>query len=320
MNYSAEYINGESENGRVADLVKRAERKHDAQFADLIELVDSSHDKDDEFVGAIFITGPSASGKTTFSMRLSRLLELSGYSAPVISIDNYYRDREEIHRLEIELGMVKSDTAEFDYEAVEAFDVPFFRDQMSQFLRGEKIYLPRYDFLEGRRLLSSESLKKKNNTIVIVEGIQAMNPAFGENLAFSKEFNVYICPFDGFEAENGRFTVTSQQLRFLRRSTRDIISRGSSVGRTMQMWNAVRAGEEKYIKPMKKYADFFFNSTLEYEILFHSSNVNRLIKGLSDKELVRFEEILDLQAISKFASCKDLSVPERSIFKEFYVG
>ncbi len=320
MNYSAESVNEKLHTVGICEMVRLSEEAHDLQLSKLVSMIDSAHEKQAEFVAAVFITGPSASGKTTFSMRLSKILEEAGYSAPVISIDDYYRDRDDIHRYQIESGVVPPNATTFDYECVEAFDVPFFREQMSRFLSGETVILPKYSFITGTRVKGDRRLTKKNNTIVIVEGIQAMNPVLGDDLPFSKEFNIYISPFDGFTASSGNLFIDTKQLRFIRRSLRDITSRGASVSRTMDMWTAVRAGEEKYIKPMKKYADFFFNSTLEYEILFYSSKINELLCGLNEADCLRLSKILNLDCLREFTACRDIPVPERSIFKEFYLG
>lgn len=296
-----------------------SESRHNVQYDLLLKLIEESHPKCDDFVGAIFITGPSASGKTTFSKRLESVLTGAGYNAYVISIDDFYRDRDDIHRLEIECGIVPPDAEEFDYETIAAFDVPFFREQMQAFLRREEVELPLYDFPAGKRITSGKRLRRRGNDLLIVEGIQAMNPAMCDGLNFSKKLNVYICPFDIFCADCGEKVITTQQLRFMRRCILRISSRDASVRRTMGMWNAVRLGEEKYIKPMKKYADFFFNSALEYEIAFYSKRMSELRNNLETDELAALSEIINFDALGCFLPCEDIDFPAGSIFGEFYM-
>lgn len=318
MGFSAKDINEQVAAGRLLEIVTVAEARHAEQLETLVDIINQANEGAENFTGAIFVTGPSASGKTVFSNRLAKKLEDEGYFSSVISIDDYYRDRDDIHRMQIEQGIVAPDATQFDYERLDAFDVEFFRNQMREFLSGKEIVLPKYDFLSGMRTDGGRTLKRKGNTVIIVEGIQAMNPALWGGLPFTSEFNVYICPFTEFETDGK--VISSKQLRFLRRSVRDIISRGTSVGRNLEMWSAVRQGEEKYIKPMKQFADYFFDSTLEYEMCFYRSRLEELIESLDSDTLKKLGETVDIDAIRCFPPIREIKVPEDSIFKEFYVG
>lgn len=320
MNYAAEKINAYIESGRLEELIEVSEERHDVQYEQLIRLVEASHPKKSDFTGAIFITGPSSSGKTTGAKRIGKMLQAAGYCAPVISIDDYYRSREEIRRIEIGAGTVPEDAENLDYETVDAFDVPFFRDQMRAFLAGEEIALPRYDFLRGERTDSGRRIGRTGNDVLIVEGIQAMNPVLSGNLGFGKSIHLYICPFDIFCADGGEKVVTTQQLRFMRRCIRDIAQRGADAEETLGMWGAVRAGEEKYIKPMKKFADFFFNSTLEYEIVFYRKRMFEIVQELPEEIASRLAETAGLDALRYFLPQDAFQVPEGSIFREFYMS
>ena len=124
MNYAAEKINYYIENDQLEELVEAAEGRHDVQYEQLFRLVEAAHPKHADFVGAIFITGPSASGKTTCAGRVADMLREAGYCAHVISIDDYYHSWEDIRRIEIDAGLVEADATDFDYETIAAFDVP----------------------------------------------------------------------------------------------------------------------------------------------------------------------------------------------------
>ena len=147
-----------------------------------------------------------------------------------------------------------------------------------------------------------------------------MNPLLNGDLGFTKTINMYICPFDIFCADGGEKVVTTQQLRFMRRCIRDITQRGTDAAGTMKMWSAVRAGEEKYIKPMKKFADFFFNSTLEYEIAFYRKRMFEIAEALPEETAVDLAKLAGFDALSHFLPCGEIKTPENSIFREFYMS
>ncbi len=320
MVYSVNEINKKLKTEGIENMVVSAENYHIAQFDELLSNINASHKDIGDFVGAIFVTGPSASGKTIFSNRLAALLRKEGYNASVISIDDYYRDRDEIHRMQIESGLVAPDATQFDYETVDAFDVQFFRTQMKQYLDGESVRLPLYDFNSGLRGKGERILKREKNSVLIVEGIQAMNPVLGGNLGFSKELNIYISPFNSYVDEKGSVILDTKQVRFLRRGVRDIVHRGTHISRNIEMWKAVRAGEEKYIKPMKHYADFFFNSSLEYEVMFYRSRFDEILEDVDNNTREKLMAVVDIDTLRSFPAVRKIDAPVDSIFSEFYVG
>ena len=320
MIYSVNEINKKLKTEGIENMVAAAENYHIAQFDELLSNINASHKDIGDFVGAIFVTGPSASGKTIFSNRLAALLRKEGYNASVISIDDYYRDRDEIHRMQIESGLVAPDATQFDYETVDAFDVQFFRTQMKQYLDGESVRLPLYDFNSGLRGKGERILKREKNSVLIVEGIQAMNPVLGGNLGFSKELKIYISPFNSYVDEKGSVILDTKQVRFLRRGVRDIVHRGTHISRNIEMWKAVRAGEEKYIKPMKHYADFFFNSSLEYEVMFYRSRFDEILEDVDNHTREKLMAVVDIDTLRSFPAVRKIDAPVDSIFSEFYVG
>ncbi len=293
-------------------LIQVAESRHTLQFEQLRRLINFSCTRTigNHLTAAVLVTGPSSSGKTTFSNRLDRLMEEDGFHCTVISIDDYYLPREEIRRRQ-------PDAAKPDYECLEAFDVAFFQEQMRAFLSGETIHLPRYDFKIGDRVDSGITLAPTEKDLLIIEGIHAMNPKLTEGLEFARTIGVYICPFDSYSIP-GKGEITSREIRLMRRSLRDFVHRNSSIMQTLEMWPSVRAGEERYIKPMKQYADFFFNSSFEYEICILKARIEEAIKSLTPEERHKLEQYLPLELLSVFHSCKEINIPEDSIFNEFY--
>lgn len=293
-------------------LIQVAESRHTLQFEQLRRLINFSCTRTigNHLTAAVLVTGPSSSGKTTFSNRLCKLMEEDGFHCTVISIDDYYLSREEISRRQ-------PHAVKPDYECLEAFDVAFFQSQMRAFLDGQSIPLPRYDFKVGNRVDSGKSLTPTEKDLLIIEGIHAMNPKLTEGLNFARTIGVYICPFDSYSIPQ-KGEITSREIRLMRRSLRDHVHRNSTIMQTLEMWPSVRAGEERYIKPMKQYADFFFNSSFEYEICILKARIEDAIKTLTDEERKKLEQYLPLSLLSAFHSCKEINLPEDSIFNEFY--
>lgn len=312
MKYYPHDINEYFANSQEDRLIQVAESRHTLQFEQLRRLINFSCMRTigNHLTAAVLVTGPSSSGKTTFSNRLCRLMEKDGFQCTVISIDDYYLARDEIKRRQ-------PNTINPDYECLEAFDVEYFQKQMSAFLSGETIHLPRYDFKIGDRVSSGITLSTTEKDLLIIEGIHAMNPRLTEGLNFARTIGVYICPFDSYSVpEKGE--ITSREIRLMRRSLRDHVHRNSSIMDTLKMWPSVRAGEERYIKPMKQYADFFFNSSFEYEICILRARIEEAIRTLNEEEFLKLKQYLPLELLSYFHSCPEASIPEESIFNEFY--
>ena len=321
MEHSAFKINQYIRENKFGDLIQFAERLHDGQYDMLLRLIIEANNstEDGNFVGAVLVTGPSSSGKTTFSHQLCQKLEDKGFSCTVISVDDYYLNRDEICRRQIERGEKPKEGEAFDFECIEAFDVPLFRKQMTSFVNGEEVELPVYDFTIGRpEYNSGRKIQTDGHDILIVEGIQAMNPLMWDGIGFSRTFKVYICPFNVYSADGGEDVITSNQIRFMRRAIRDHAKRDSTLAYTMHMWPAVRKGEENYIKPMKKFADFFFNSSLCYEISFLKKRIYEMREELNDEDKEQLEKFLSFEALEHFIPHGGFIVPKNSIFNEFY--
>lgn len=312
MKFYPQEINEYFSNGQEDRLIQVAESRHTLQFEQLRRLITFSCTRTlgNHLTAAVLVTGPSSSGKTTFSKRLCSLMEQDDFHCTVISIDDYYLSREEIRKRQ-------PNAAKPDYEVLEAFDVAYFQEQMRAFLLGETISLPRYDFKLGHRVESGITLAPAKKDLLIIEGIHAMNPKLTEGLRFARTIGVYICPFDSYVIP-GAGEITSREIRLMRRSLRDHVHRNSSILDTLEMWPSVRAGEERYIKPMKQYADFFFNSSFEYEICILKTRIEKAAQELPKEQRALLGRYLPLELLSAFHSCENANIPEESIFNEFY--
>ncbi len=322
MEFTAYKINEYVKENKFDELVRRSEEAHESQYEMLLRSIEEANNstEDGRFTGAVLVTGPSSSGKTTFSKLLDRKLTAKGFNCTVISIDDYYRDRDELNHEQEQNGTFEKNGGTYDYECVEAFNVALFRKQMGEFISGKEIQIPVYDFNCGKMISESgRFVKPTGHDILIVEGIQAMNPVLWDGVGFSRAFKVYICPFDVYAADGGEDVISSPQVRFMRRAIRDYVKRNSSLEHTMRFWKSVRRGEENYIKPMKKFADFFFNSSLCYEISFLKKEIYEMCAEISDEDKEYLGTILNFEALDHFLPFGNFKIPEDSIFNEFYL-
>ncbi len=320
MNYSAERVNKYIFEGNINELVDISEKRHAEQFDSLLDLIRKTN-KDidsDNYTEAVLITGPSSSGKTTFAHLVADMLCGDGYECSVISFDNYYKDRSEIQNMHREKGFVPDNKSDYDYETIDAFDVDYFKKQMNEYLSGKSITIPKYDFTKGERVEGDQVLKPTKKDMIILEGIHALNPILRAGVGFMFTFNVYICPFDFFTADGNEKIIKPQEVRFMRRAVRDSAMRGATLRRTMEMWPNVRSGEEKYIKPMKAYTNFFFNSSLEYEIVYLKKKIFEKREELNDADKKLLENFVPFNTLEYFEGYDNFQIPKNSIFNEFF--
>ena len=204
----------------------------------------------------VFIAGPSSSGKTTFANRLSVQLRVSGKRPVAISLDDYYLNREQVP-----LGPDGTP----DLECLEAIDVPLFNEQLVDLLAGREVELPRYSFYTKRREEKGVKLSISGDDILIIEGIHGLNDALSSDIPSELKFRVYVSALTQLNLDcHNRIRTTD--VRLMRRMVRDHRTRATNALETMQMWDKVRAGEEKYIFPFQEKADVMFNTSLLYEI------------------------------------------------------
>ena len=203
----------------------------------------------------ILISGPSSSGKTTFSKRLSIQLMTNGLKPFPISLDNYFVDREETPL---------DENGNYDYESLYALDLELFNQQLQALLRGEEVELPRFNFSLGKKEYKGDKLKIEDNTILILEGIHALNPELTPHIPDEKKFKIYVSALTTISLDDHNWIPTTDN-RLLRRIIRDFNYRGYSARETISRWPSVRAGEDKWIFPYQENADVMFNSALLFE-------------------------------------------------------
>jgi uridine kinase len=244
-------LNEEIRSGRTGDVVLVAEAFHQRQLSTIAREVVSKQPQ----VKFVLISGPTSAGKTTFSKRLAVQLLANGIFPVTIGMDDYFVNREDTPRDEI---------GEYDFEALEALDLPLFRRQMRMLINGESIIRPQFNFHTGCREWGEE-LSIGSDQIVIIEGIHGLNPALVEGLPEEALYRVFVSAFTQLNLDRHN-RVPTTDTRLLRRIVRDAAYRGYTAADTIRRWPSVRRGEKRYIYPNQNNADRFFNSALVYEL------------------------------------------------------
>ena len=206
-------------------------------------------------VRLVAVSGPTSAGKTTFSKRLALQVMAQGIYPVIISLDDYFVDRDATPR---------DASGAFDFESLGALDIALFQSDMCRLMAGEEVLLPRYNFMTGRREVGSPLSIGKNH-VVMIEGIHGLNPRLTDSLPESATFRVFISAFTQLNLDKHN-RVPTTDTRLLRRIVRDAAHRGYSAAQTIGRWNSVRRGEKNHIFPFQNSADVFFNSALVYEL------------------------------------------------------
>lgn len=258
----------------------------------------------------ILIAGPSSSGKTTFSHRLSIQLRANGLTPHPIAMDNYFVEREE---------NPKDETGAYDFECLEAVDVELFNRQLQELLAGKEVVIPTFNFVTGHKEYGTQTKKLGPNDVLVIEGIHCLNPKLTERLADENKFKIYISALTQLNIdEHDRIPTTDGRL--LRRIVRDARTRGSSAARTIRMWESVRRGEEKFIFPFQEEADVMFNSALIYELAVLKIYVEPLLFGIDRNSPEYLEAKRLLKFLDYFVGIGSENVPTNSLLREFIGG
>ena len=252
--------------GHALDMVLVQEAMQEKKIADIAEMIAARPN-----VKFVLIAGPSSSGKTTFSHRLSVQLRANGLIPHPIAVDNYFKEREETPR---------GADGTYDFESLRAVDIELFNQQMNDLLAGKEVVIPTFNFLNGHKEYTGAPKKLGEEDVLVIEGIHCLNPDLTRNLADENKFKIYISALTQLNIdEHNRIPTTDGRL--LRRIVRDARTRGSSAQRTISMWESVRRGEEANIFPYQEEADEMFNSALIYELAVLKPYVEALLFGIS---------------------------------------
>ena len=258
----------------------------------------------------VMIAGPSSSGKTTFSYRLSTQLMAHGLNPHPIGLDNYYVDRE---------FCPKDEEGNYDFECLESLDVEGFNKDMTRLLNGETVDIPVFNFKTGKREYHDNFLTLKENDILVIEGIHGLNEKMSYTLPKESKYKIYISALTCLNVdEHNRIPTTD--VRLLRRMVRDHRTRGTGASGTLAMWESVRRGEEKYIFPYQESADAVFNSALIYELAVLKQFAEPLLFGIKKDDPGFHEAKRLLKFLDYFLGVTSEALPNNSILREFVGG
>jgi len=299
-----EDINKYIGNDRLAELVRSAENFHSNQYNDIINMLIN----DRKGSRLVCIAGPSSSGKTIFSNKLRKKLSEIGVKSMVISMDNYFLDKE----------FIKADEfGKYDFESIDIIDILLFKKHMEALTKGEGVYLTHYNFFTGKKEYDEEMTFLDKDSMVFIEGIHALNyDELYSHLDREKIFGVYIAPQDSYLSESGDM-LEPHQIRLVRRAVRDSLYRNCKLPGTLAMWDSVRNGEKKYISPYKVNADYCFNSSIKYEIPVLKKYFIEEYNLMDDENREICERHIHKKTLEEFFEAESEIVPQASILNEF---
>ena len=299
-------LNAVTRAGHFSDLIKISEALHEKKIGEIATAITNKRDK----VNIVLIAGPSSSGKTTFSRRLSIQLAVNGLQAIEVSVDDFFVNRE----------FTPTDEAgNYDFESLEAIDIPYFNDFLLRLIAGEEVEVPRFDFHQGQRVLSGKKMKMEKDNILIIEGIHGLNPELTPKIDPEKTYRIFVSALTQISIDEHTYIPTTDN-RLLRRITRDSKYRGYDALTTIQRWPSVRRGEEKHIFPYQENADIMFNSALIYELAVIKKHASPLLKQVKENTPEYSEAVRLLIFISYFETIPEEEIPPTSVLREFLGG
>jgi len=289
--------------GNISEMIKISEALHEKKIAAIADKIDTSPgDK-----RLIFAAGPSSSGKTTFMKRLYIQLRVLGYRVISLSLDDYYKDRDEILR-------EQGDNVNF--ETLDALDLKLLNTQLKDLIAGKQVTPPIYDFHQGKKVTGRSPIKADPNTLFIIEGIHGINPHLTQDIDDRYKFKIYISALTHLNFDNiNRFPT--HDARLIRRIVRDQKFRGYSAAQTINIWKSVIEGEKRYIFKYQGKADVMFNSSLPYEFGILKQSAELALKTVQEDDPSHPESERLLNILSYFLPIDDNEVPPTSIIREF---
>lgn len=292
---------------RSFELIKLSEALHEKKVAQIADMIANREGGRPKFV---LVSGPSSSGKTTFSKRLMIQLQINGLKPIIISMDNYF-----VNRVDTPLD----ENGEWDFEHINAIDLPFFRQQVRDLLEGKEVELPTFSFEKGERIFEGKKLQLTEDNILILEGIHALNPTLLPDIPRDTMFKIFVSALTTINIDNHNWVPTTD-IRLLRRIVRDYKYRGYSARDTIARCPSVQRGEEKWIYPFQEEADAMFNSALLFELAVLKCHAEPILA-----EVPKYcEEYTEAHRLIKFLQyfkpIPEKEIPPTSMLREFVGG
>jgi len=299
-------LNQVIEDKEYGELIRIAEGLHEKNIARIADQIKNGMPRNK----IILIAGPSSSGKTTFTHRLSTQLRINGLRPVQISVDDYFVNRDEtpLHK-----------DGSYNFESINAIDLELFNSHLLQLIQGQEIELPVFNFESGIREKSGKLLSLNEDQLILIEGIHGLNDKMTEVIPQDLKFKIYVSALTQLNIDcHNRIPTTDTRL--IRRIVRDNQYRGQSASGTLDLWKSVRRGEEKNIFPFQENADVMFNSALIYELSVLKNYIEPLLKQIdrTDKNYFQAQRLLEI--LSSFKAIPDNEIPLTSILREFIGG
>ena len=295
------------EKGLSREIILVSEAMQEKQVAKIAEEI--AHRYKDG-VRLVLISGPSSSGKTTFCKRLEVQLTTNLLHPVGISLDDYFLNREDTP---------KDETGDYDFESLYALDLPYFNSDLKKLLAGEEIELPSFNFETGSRIYKGKKLKLHDNSILVIEGIHALNPELTAFIDDKYKYRVYVSVLTSISLDNHNWIPTTDN-RLLRRIIRDYRFRGYSAQETISRWPSVRRGEDKWIFPYQENADAMFNSAMLYELAALRRFAEPILSEVKESDRTNAEAYRLLRFLRYFNYIPDEELPGTSLLREFLGG
>lgn len=290
--------------GHTTDLINVAEALQEKRIAGIADDIYRRKAR------IVLISGPSSSGKTTFSKRLSVQLMTNGLRPVALSLDDYFVDRE-LTPLD--------EHGEYDFESLYALDLPFFNAQLNALLLGEEVELTKFDFTTGKRILTGNKLRINDHTVLIIEGIHALNPELTKHIPSADKYKIYVSALTSIMLDDHNYIPTTDN-RLLRRILRDYKYRGYSAEATISRWPSVRKGEDKWIFPFQENADAMFNSALLFELAILKGYLTPILEQVKENRPEYSEAYRLNKFLQYFETIPDDDLPPTSLLREFLGG
>ena len=296
-------LNEEVRNHRENHLIQVSEALHEKKYASIADMIDQRRDK----VRMVLLAGPSSSGKTTSCRRLAVQLSVLGFDVKQLSLDDYFLPREKTPR---------QPNGDYDFEAIEALDIPLLNEQLQQMFDGKEVKIPTYDFKKGEPYFSGKTIKLNADSILVVEGIHALNPKLTAEIDDELKFKIYVSALTQVALDEQNI-IRSNDNRLIRRIVRDNNFRGYSAYNTLKRWPSVRYGEHVHIFPYQENADVMFNSALLYELGILRPFAEPLLKMVPQSAEEYAEASRLLSILEMIEPIQTKFIPPTSILREF---
>lgn len=299
-------LNELTDSGRIRELIRVNEALHEKRYSEVADAICKRNAQ------AVMLAGPSSSGKTTSAHRLATQLRVHGKKPILMSLDDYYWDRDKI---------LPGPDGKVDLEHINTLDTELFGQNLKMLLEGQKVEIPVFNFKIGKREWRGHRMRLDADSVIIVEGLHGLNPVLlPEGLDAGRVFRLYVSPMLPLNLDDHNRIPTSY-LRLLRRIVRDHESRGTSVQRTMDMWDSVRRGEKRWIFPFQEQADMMFNSSTLYEFAVLKKHIFPLLTEVGPEDEC-YDEVRAIVKVLNFVQEADVDdeIPPTSLVREFIGG